>query len=250
MSLIQFYLTRNKSLLWIIILQGFVFLFVISTQLVFNETYNDSLFFIKIFASFIPFAYLIYHSTSSYSKFLKSQKTLKLNQDRLQYIAAHDNLTGLYNRHTFERCLKEAIVNSKNNNQYFSLFILDIDNFKAINDKLGHSEGDLLIKQFTQELISLARQNDIFARIGVDEFALIIPNLNSPLFAKKLAERMLKNMQSRSPIDPNKNTTASIGIAIYPLDGETSAELIKKADIAMYNAKKSGKNTYCMSNWR
>lgn len=244
LSLTQYRITKNKSLLLIGGVQIIMTFFLIFSPPAFNESASNTIYFIKLTLDFTPFFWLIVHAISSYNRMIEEQALLQVNQDKLQYIAAHDGLTGLYNRRKFEDFLNDAIINSKKNNDFFALFILDIDNLKSINDAFGHIQGDNVIKKFASELALLIRQGDTFSRIGGDEFALITPKLSSPAFARKLAERMIKGMNLSSHINEMQSTTASIGISVYPLDGETADELLKKADLAMYKAKKSGKNDY------
>ncbi len=123
--------------------------------------------------------------------------------------------------------------------------MIDIDNFKSINDTLGHLQGDQFLKSFSEQFLSITRQGDILARIGGDEFTLITSRLKSPTSARKLAERIIRELNIPYPVDDKLlSSTVSLGIAIYPVDGTSTVELLRNADIAMYNAKKSGKNSY------
>lgn len=177
----------------------------------------------------------------------KNQQTLQSNQQALQYIASHDLLTGLYNRREFEIILDKMISQSQRFNDQFALFVIDIDHFKQVNDTLGHALGDELIVLFTKQLNSFVRKEDTLARIGGDEFTLITSRLPSPTSAKQLAHRLINRLDISYCLDGKSlKITVSIGIAIYPLDGKTRQALLKKADLAMYQAKKSGKNTVAL----
>ena len=199
----------------------------------------------KITTYFIPVVCLIINYTVTYNEMIEQQIILQSNQEKLTYIAARDPLTGLYNRREFEIILNRAIANSERFKDLFAVFLIDIDNFKSINDSLGHMQGDQLIKSFSKHLSSLTRTNETLSRIGGDEFVLITSKLQSPASTKQLANRILQGLNIDYQL-PNHSLkiSASIGIAIYPKDGDTMESLLKHADVAMYEAKKSGKNTF------
>lgn len=202
-------------------------------------------YFLKIIVYFLPFSSLIINYVYSYNSVLEAQNKLQASQEKLKYIASHDALTNLYNRREFENLLDITIANYRRERSSFALFLLDIDNFKAINDSLGHLHGDSFLKKFSEQLSTLIRQGDILSRIGGDEFTVIMSRLKSPSAARKLAARIIKELNVPYLVNEKLLTsTISIGISIYPLDGTTTEELLKNADIALYNAKKSGKNTY------
>ncbi|AHE66157.1 diguanylate cyclase GGDEF domain protein [Legionella oakridgensis ATCC 33761 = DSM 21215] len=220
-----------------------IYLIALSTTY-YNGAYNIA-YFLKIIVYFIPFTCLIINYIFSYNSYLKTQGLLKINQGKLDYITTHDPLTNLHNRHGFEILLKKTITNNTKENSLFALFIIDIDNFKLINDTLGHVEGDHLLKQFSENLSLLTRKEDILSRIGSDEFALIVTKIASISSAKKIATRMLNQLNIPYRFGNQLlMATASIGIAIYPMDGKNTEDLLKHADIAMQHAKKSGKQSY------
>ncbi len=220
-----------------------IYLMLLSTN-AYDSAYNAAYFF-KIIVYFIPFSCLIINYVFSYNAILEAQGKLKISQGNLAYIAAHDALTNLYNRREFEELLGKAIANSSRTNSSFALFVMDIDNFKTINDTLGHIHGDMFLREFSAHFSALTRKGDILSRIGGDEFTLITSRLNSPSAARIIAERILKGLNIPYPIQGKLlTTTVSMGISIYPTDGTTTEELLKHADIALYSAKKSGKNTY------
>ncbi|MCP0913973.1 EAL domain-containing protein [Legionella sp. 27cVA30] len=213
-----------------------------STQ--YDSAYNIA-YFLKIIVYFIPFSCLIINYVFSYNAVLEAQKNLKISEGQLKYLAAHDPLTNLFNRREFENLLAKTVAHAARHDQAFVLFVIDVDNFKSINDSLGHTHGDHFLKQFSAQLSSLTRKGDILSRIGGDEFTLISRGLKTPSAARKLAERIIQGLHTAYPVYGKLLTSSvSIGIAIFPGDGKTAEELLKNADIAMYSAKKSGKNTY------
>ncbi len=220
-----------------------LYLMVLSSS-PYDSGYNIA-YFLKILFYFIPFACFIINYVYSYNAVLEAQGKLRLSQEKLKYMASHDALTDLYNRREFEILLSKAISNSNRDNYQFGLFVIDIDNFKTINDTLGHIQGDAFLKQFSDKLEKLTREGDVVSRIGGDEYALITSRINSPTNVRKLAERMVEKLSEPIPVSGKliKNSI-SLGIAICPQDGTTTESLFKNADIAMYSAKKSGKNTY------
>jgi diguanylate cyclase (GGDEF)-like protein len=210
----------------------------------YDSAYNIA-YFLKVVAYFIPCTCLVINYVFSYSAVLNAQKRLKIKQEELKYIASHDSLTNLYNRREFEELLDKSIANSSRNKLALALLLLDLDNFKITNDTFGHIHGDELLKQFSNRLILLIRKNDILSRVGGDEFTLISNNLQSMGSARQLAERILSELNNPYLINGKFITvTVSIGISIYPEDGTTTEELLRKADLAMYKSKNSGKNTY------
>ena len=210
----------------------------------YDSGYNIA-YFLKIIYYFIPFSCLIINYVYSYNAVLEAQEELKNSQEKLKYIASHDALTNLYNRREFEAYLNRSISNMQRDKGSFALFIIDIDNFKTINDTLGHLQGDKYLKELSDKLSALTRTGDIVSRIGGDEYALITGKIKTSSSVKKLADRMVKKLNVSMNVDGKSLVvTVSIGIAVYPQDGQTTEELMKNADLAMYSAKKSGKNDY------
>lgn len=202
-------------------------------------------YFLKIIVYFLPFSCLIINYVFSYNAVLQAQINLQISKDKLKYLAGHDSLTNLYNRREFENQIDQRIATAARDKESFALFLIDIDNFKTINDSLGHIHGDEYIKRFADRFRTLTRKGDILSRIGGDEFTLITSKLKSKEHAKLLASRLINGLhQSVSIGEGTLSNSSSLGIAIYPEDGKTAQELLRKADIAMYAAKNSGKNTY------
>jgi diguanylate cyclase (GGDEF)-like protein/PAS domain S-box-containing protein len=162
----------------------------------------------------------------------------------IHYQAHHDALTGLCNRTQFMSEVETLLQAAQTSRQYAVLF-LDLDRFKTVNDTLGHSLGDCLLQQVVQRLQGCCRAGDIISRWGGDEFTIITPRVRDRQDAATIARRLLDSLQPSFEIDSHSiRTTASIGIALYPEDGETVEILLKHADAALYKAKESGKNTY------
>ncbi|WP_018993756.1 EAL domain-containing protein [Thioalkalivibrio sp. ALgr1] len=166
---------------------------------------------------------------------------------QLVYLAEHDPLTGLYNRHRFQRQLEHAIHNARRRETQLALIYFDLDEFKTINDTFGHRAGDTVLVRAAGEIASLVREEEIFARLGGDEFAILVDQA-SEREPEGLAERVARAI-SAIPFrfrGQNYRLTASIGIARYPEHGDNVEDLVAHADAAMYQAKDSGKNTWAV----
>jgi diguanylate cyclase (GGDEF)-like protein/PAS domain S-box-containing protein len=169
----------------------------------------------------------------------------KRTEQQLAYIATHDSLTGLPNRVLFSDRLTLALAQAQRNQQKLAVLVLDLDRFKDINDTLGHSVGDQLLRVTSKRLKGLLRKSDTLARMGGDEFLLLVPGLTQREHAIEVARKILGSFQEPFLVEDHKlRTTTSIGITIYPDDGTDADTLLKNADIAMYTAKRKGRNTY------
>jgi len=165
-------------------------------------------------------------------------------QEELTYLSSHDTLTGLANRSSLYSQLEYIIKDAKRHHESFAVFYIDLDNFKNVNDTLGHQEGDLLLKHFAQLLKRHARSNDIVARIGGDEFIIVYTDLHENT-KDALIEKLFSSINKEIiPKYLSQHLSASIGIATFPNDAQTVQELLRKADIAMYRSKNSGKNKF------
>jgi diguanylate cyclase (GGDEF)-like protein len=169
----------------------------------------------------------------------------KQEEEQLIYLATHDALTGLPNRMLFNDRLSMELVRARRNRQKLAVMLLDLDHFKDINDKLGHHVGDRLLQLFGQRLTNLLRKSDSVARIGGDEFLLLLPEIKRVKEAAKIAQKVLE--AARRPFRCSGGRikiSASLGISIFPNDNINTENLIKNADIAVYRAKEEGGDRY------
>jgi diguanylate cyclase (GGDEF)-like protein len=163
----------------------------------------------------------------------------------LKYQSLHDTLTKLPNRRLFEDRLNSTIIMSKRNKLIFAVMFLDLDGFKLINDTLGHDMGDELLKETALIFAKAVRGMDTVARLGGDEFAFILTDLDKPESAAYVAERVIKALETPIVIKSQQlNINTSIGITVYPNDGNSGQVLLKNADIAMYHAKNLGRGNF------
>ncbi len=169
----------------------------------------------------------------------------KAAESRAHFLAYHDQLTGLPNRSLAQDRLQLAIRTAERNETKLALLILDLDSFKTINDSLGHSAGDRLLIEVSRRLSNALRETDTISRLGGDEFLVLLPDLPETEHCIHVLDKLRQNLIEPFPIDEHELTvTLSVGIALYPDDGEDLETLQKKADTAMYRAKQSGRNTY------
>lgn len=170
---------------------------------------------------------------------------IKKNQELLKHQAFHDSLTGLPNRSFLTESLEHAIKIAKRNKHRTAVLFIDLDDFKKINDTAGHEQGDLFLKDVSTRIQSTLRESDILGRLGGDEFLIILEDITNQNQAIEIHDRILKLFEKPFSIQGNQYVvTCSIGISLYPQDGLYPDELIRKADMAMYQAKKLGKNTF------
>lgn len=169
----------------------------------------------------------------------------RLTAEQLSHKASYDSLTGLPNRSLFHERLGQEISRSRRHGKPLSVFFLDLDRFKEVNDTLGHETGDELLKEVARRLQGAVREYDVVARLAGDEFTVILPELDPPEDAIPVAERIVDALSEPMELSGHElRTTTSIGICFYPDDGETPEELVKNADDAMYQAKAGGRNRY------
>ena len=174
-----------------------------------------------------------------------SNEELRKSQSRLHYLANHDPLTGLPNRSLFETKLQEAIDWSDQSDRMITLFFIDLDGFKQINDTFGHGVGDQLLQSVAKRLVSCLRASDTVARLGGDEFTVILPGALRLLEIERVAAKVIKTLTQPFTFDGQTMTiSGSIGISLYPNPCHTLTELVETADAAMYEAKQAGKNQY------
>jgi diguanylate cyclase (GGDEF)-like protein len=166
-------------------------------------------------------------------------------QERLQHQAYHDDLTDLPNRILFCDHLRLAIARAKRYHTRCAVLFFDMDQFKVINDSLGHEAGDQILVAMADRLRTKIREVDTVARFGGDEFSVLVQDIQEVLDAAKLAEILLAALSEPVVVAGKEHVlTTSVGIALYPDDGEDEATLLKHADIAMYQAKRKGRNAY------
>jgi diguanylate cyclase len=169
--------------------------------------------------------------------------------ERLNRLAQYDDLTGLANRSLFQDRLVRALAWARRHGRVVAVMVLDLNGFKAVNDRLGHGGGDRLLAIMAKRLTRRLRETDTIARLGGDEFALLVENLSKPEHAALVARKLLDTVAPPVDVDGHQVTvTASLGVALYPRDGDDAGELVRQADGAMYRAKAEGGNLCRFSN--
>lgn len=169
----------------------------------------------------------------------------KKAEERLHHMAYHDALTGLSNRHKLEQFITHLLAVARRSQQCFALLFLDLDGFKNINDTIGHDAGDMLLQIVAERLRNAVRTTDMVARLGGDEFVLLITDVKKSEDVAVIANKILENVLQAIVIKSHEiYITTSIGISIYPDDGDNLQPLMKNADLALYRAKEQGKNNY------
>ena len=161
----------------------------------------------------------------------------------MQHMAQYDALTHLPNRALFNDRLQQAIISAQRNKIRLAVMFIDLDKFKPVNDTYGHGVGDLLLKEVAVRIQNCLRESDTAARIGGDEFVILLPTIETKPNARKVGEKILHALNQ--PFELAGHTlqiSSSIGIAVYPEHGRNEKLLIKSADIAMYHAKQGGRN--------
>jgi len=176
--------------------------------------------------------------------FDRSDEKLAAEQ-RIQHLAAHDGLTGLPNRRTFSELLEYSIKSARRNSKRCAVLFVDLDRFKVINDSLGHAVGDQFLIEVSRRLRASVRESDVVARLGGDEFVIVLNDIDDREQAAVVARKLLHGVSPVLNLAGHEcRTTASIGIAVFPDDGNDEHTLTKNADMAMYLAKEEGKNDF------
>ncbi|HYE47091.1 MAG TPA: EAL domain-containing protein [Caulobacter sp.] len=164
---------------------------------------------------------------------------------KIRFLAHNDSLTGLSNRVSFDNCLQHQIQVHRRKDDAFAVLCLDLDRFKQVNDVLGHGAGDVVLKTVAQRVGAVLDPDDVFARLGGDEFAIISLSASKPADVAQLCERVLAAVAPDIPVDGQAASVGiSIGIALYPHDGDSAAALVRNADAALYQAKAAGRDGY------
>ncbi len=170
---------------------------------------------------------------------------IKRNEEQISFQAYHDALTGLPNRLLFKDRLNMALAHAHRQREGLALLFLDLDDFKNINDSLGHAMGDQLLQAVSRRLVRWVRDEDSVARLGGDEFIMLLVGTHTPDYAVQVASRILETMAEPLRVHGQEfYVTASIGITVYPHDGQDAETLVANADTAMYRAKADGRNNY------
>ena len=168
-----------------------------------------------------------------------------LAEDQIRHLALHDSLTGLPNRVQLRQHLDGAIARSRRHGQLMAVLCLDLDRFKDVNDTLGHPTGDALLEEVAARLRANVREIDLVGRLGGDEFAVVAEDLDAADAAVRLAHRLCTALGEFYQVNGHEvSTSASIGIALGPVDGNSAETLMKEADLALYRAKQDGRNTF------
>jgi diguanylate cyclase (GGDEF)-like protein len=176
----------------------------------------------------------------------RAEDALRQNEEVLKYLADHDALTGLPNRALLKDRLATALAQRRRDRRPLAVLYLDLDNFKVVNDMTGHAEGDRVLTGVAERLISALREGDTVARIGGDEFTVLLPAVSGVEDAHEIAQRVLERLRRPWKLAGNEfMTTASLGIAMFPQDGEEAETLIRNADTAMYQAKAATRDSAC-----
>ncbi|MDP1928092.1 MAG: EAL domain-containing protein, partial [Thiobacillus sp.] len=167
----------------------------------------------------------------------------KANEARIDFLAHHDPLTGLINRYNLENRLDQALLSAHRDDLRVAVMFIDMDRFKTINDTLGHHVGDLLLIEVARRLCDSVRESDIVARLGGDEFIVVLTHITNEMEAAPLADKILRSLGQPYVFDgKGLHSSPSIGVAVYPGDGEDGPTLMRNADTAMYHAKEHGRN--------
>ena len=166
-------------------------------------------------------------------------------QARIEFMALHDALTRLPNRLYLKERLGSLLAQARRNRRSLAVLFIDLDNFKTVNDSLGHHVGDLLLVEVADRLSAAVRQADIVARLGGDEFVVVLAEVASPEDASRVAAKLIETVNGAVAIEGRKlSVSPSIGISVFPGDGDSADDLIRHADAAMYHAKDSGRSNY------
>ena len=166
----------------------------------------------------------------------------------LESLALHDQLTGLANRRLLTDRVSRALAHARRHTSAMAVVYLDLDGFKQVNDGMGHGAGDVLLKLVAQRLVGMVREEDTVARPGGDEFILVLSDISGPSYAATVALKVIEALSRPFDIDGHSvSITSSAGVSIYPAHGEDVDTLTKSADLALYEAKRAGKNRYRIS---
>jgi len=206
-----------------------------------GEIFPSVHFFTVAFAVLLALGYVI----ASVHANRKTAQTLRAAQDELEYFAFYDALTSLANRRMFIEHLRRLISLSGQYGTRFALLLIDLDRFKDINDTLGHDAGDALLVEIGARLRRAVRANDQVARLGGDEFAVILQDADNADEIKRICRRIADSFTAEIQFNGKRMTAStSVGVAVFPENGDQEDSLYKSADVALYEAKRGGRNTW------
>ncbi|MEX0984717.1 MAG: EAL domain-containing protein [Actinomycetota bacterium] len=196
-------------------------------------------FSILVFAAPLAFARQMFQRTHSLQE---ATNELAVKQAENEYQALHDSLTGLPNRVLFQHRLEEAITQARATGGRIGVMLIDLDHFKEVNDTLGHHFGDMLLKEMGPRLSSVLRDDDLMARLGGDEFGIVLPALPNDEVAVHVAERLIAELEHPMTVEGLAlDVSGSVGVAFFPAQAHDAETLMRRADVAMYAAKESGR---------
>ena len=239
----------DRSLSDIILTQGLPPLLIFAILwLVLSKTVSWPLEQLRQFAyykTYIPKMTRLREFESIRASMAQTYQRLEEEKKELYALSTTDSLSGLANRNFLDQRLQWFISEASRSKKEFAVLFLDIDHFKEVNDSLGHKVGDMLLVEIAKELKHIVREHDVLARVGGDEFIIVVSQYSSHLELSGVADRINKRLAKPWIIDSYKLfISGSIGIALYPKDGADNTSLMKHADIAMFEAKKNGRNQY------
>lgn len=169
----------------------------------------------------------------------------KKAEERLRHMAYHDPLTGLANRNKLEQFISQILAQSRRHHESFAILFIDLDRFKNINDTIGHEAGDMLLQIIADRLKGAIRNTDLVARLGGDEFVIVVTDVTKSEAVAIIAQKILESVMQAVVVKGQElYITTSVGISLYPFDGQNMQTLMKNADLALYRAKEFGKNNY------
>jgi diguanylate cyclase (GGDEF)-like protein/PAS domain S-box-containing protein len=179
--------------------------------------------------------------------FMRDVSSIQRLEEQMQYQATHDTLTGLANRWQFMQSLTQILAMSARSQRVIWLLLLDLDDFKAINDGHGHAAGDQVLVEVARRLRGALRSGEVLGRVGGDEFTILLPEVKQPQDVNRVAEKIIEALSLPYLVNGYQVFTGgSVGGACYPGDALDGPTLMRYADMAMYRAKASGRNTYAM----
>jgi diguanylate cyclase (GGDEF)-like protein len=183
--------------------------------------------------------------TKIFMRLYDQQQKLEKTVAKLDEIANKDALTGLPNRYQFGHFSEKILSHNKRHKRQFAMLLLDLDNFKSVNDSLGHDVGDQLLNEVAKRLKKILRQSDYLSRLGGDEFVIMLTEIKDPESVRKIADPIIQAVSKKYILNNHEvKISTSMGVACYPAAGESIQSLLKAADVALYRAKEKGRNTF------